>query len=106
MADLLYQAVLEKFTGEEFNETFDFEGFIPESNTVASRVVTATRMDGVDATAAVIVSSSISSDTVVVTIRTGSTETGYIIKVTVLSSTNTPAVQIKLLHVTSPGAYR
>jgi hypothetical protein len=106
MADLLYQAVLEKITGEQFDEEFEFDGFIPESTNVNSRTVSATKVDGTDATSAVVISSSYSGTVVTVTLNTGSTETAYIIKVAVVATDATPSVMVKLLNVTSPGVYR
>lgn len=106
MADLLYQAVLEKFTSEQFDEEFEFDGFIPENTTVNTKTVTATKIDGTDATAAVVITSSKSGTIVTVTLNTGSEETAYIIKVAVTASDATPSVLIKLMNVTSPGVYR
>ena len=106
MADLAYQAVLEKFTGEEFDEAFEFDGFIPENTTVNTASATATKIDGTDATAAVVQAVSKSGTIVTVTLNTGSVETAYLIKVTVAASDATPSVQVKLLNVTSPGVYR
>jgi hypothetical protein len=106
MADLIYAAVLEKFTGEQFNETFDFDGTIPESTTVVTAAVTVTKSDGTDATSTVYVSKSISSDVVTVTLRSGSEETAYLVHVSVAASDTTPAVLNKLLNVTAHGLYR
>ena len=106
MADLLYAGVLERFTGEQFSEEFEFSGYIPASTTVNTATVTITSVDGTDVTSSVFVSKSISSTTVTVTLNTGSTETGYLVKVAVVASDLTPQVQTKLLNVTSPGIYR
>lgn len=106
MADLLYAGVLEKFTGEQFDEDFDFSGVIPEGTTVASATVTVINANGSDATPDVFVSKSIATTIVTVTLNTGSTETAYIVKVTVAASDATPALMVKLMHVTSPGVYR
>ena len=105
MADLLYQAVLERFTGEEFDEIFDFDGIIPESTTVTSHTVQVTRKDGTNVTDTVKVSSSHATTIVTVTLNTGSEETSYIVKVSVVASDLTPAVRAKLLHVTDFGAF-
>lgn len=106
MADLLYAAVLEKFTGEQFDEDFDFDGTIPEGTTVVSADVTVTETDGTDATEDVYIDQAISSDVVTVTLHTGSTETAYLVRVEVAASDTTPAVLSKLLNVTAPGLYR
>ncbi len=106
MADLLYQDVIEKITGEQFDETFDFNGIIPESTTVSSHVVTVTRMDGVDVSSSAVIESSHATTIVTVTLNTLSIDTGYLIKVTVQASDLTPAGMVKLLNVTVPGAYR
>lgn len=106
MADLLYTAILEKMTGETFDEVFDFDGIIPESRTVVTATVTVTKVDGTDATASVYVSKTISSATVTVKLNTGSTETAYLIRVAVVVSDASTAVQTKLLNVTTPGVYR
>lgn len=106
MADLLYNAVLEKLTGEQFDEAFEFDGIIPESTSVTYRVVTVTKIDGTDATAEVAITSTFSGSIVTVTLNTGSDETSYIIKVSVHASDATPAVMVKLLNVSLPGAYR
>lgn len=106
MADLLYNAVMEKLTGEQFDEEFEFDGIIPESTTVTYRTITATKADGTDATTAVAISSSFSGSIVTVTLNTGSVETSYVVKVVVHASDATPAVMTKLLNVSLPGAYR
>lgn len=106
MADLLYAAVLERFTGEQFNEEFEFDGIIPESTSVNTATVTVTKQDGTDATSTVYVSKSISGTVVTVTLRSGSEETSYIIKVAVVASDTTPTMRVKLLNVSLPGVYR
>ena len=106
MADLLYNGVLEKLTGEQFDEEFEFDGIIPESTTVTYRTVTVTKANGMDATATAAISSSFTGSIVTVTLNTGSVETSYIIRVSVHASDATPAVMIKLLNVSLPGAYR
>ena len=106
MADLLYQGVLEKFTSEQFDEDFEFDGVIPENTNVNTKTVTATKIDGTDDTAAVVITSSKSGTVVTVTLNTGSEETAYIIKVAVTATDATPSVLTKLLNVTSPGIYR
>jgi hypothetical protein len=106
MADLLYTAVLEKFAGEQFDEAFDFDGFIPESTSVVSTVITAISTTGVDITADVVVSSSISGDIVTVTLRAGTEERAYFVKVVATSSSNIPSVQVKLFNITAPGIFR
>lgn len=106
MADLLYASVLEKSTQEQFDEGFEFNGIIPESTTVFSRSVSATRIDGVDVTDEVVVGSSFSGTIVTVTLATGAEDTAYLIRVAVESSTGTPSVLTKLLNVTEPGVYR
>mgnify|MGYP001615684848 CR=1 FL=1 len=106
MADLIYQAVLEKFTGEQFDEEFKFDGIIPENTTVTAEVVTATKVDGTNVTDTVIVATSHATTIVTVTLNTGSEETAYLILVRVTASDLTPQVQSKILNVTSPGIYR
>lgn len=106
MADLLYQAVLERITGEQFDEEFEFDGFIPESTTVTSHVVTVTRADGVLVTDDVVVESSQATTIVTVTLKTLTTDTSYLIKVTVVASDLTPAAQTKIMNVTAPGIFR
>ena len=106
MADLLYTSVLEKFAGEQFDEEFDFDGFIPESTSVSSAVVTVVTSTGADVTEDKVVSYSISGTVVTVTLSMGSEEAVYLIKVVATSSTNVPSVQLKLLNVTSPGVFR
>jgi len=106
MADLLYQSVLEKFTGEQFNEAFNFDGVIPENTTVTTASVLVTKADGTDATATVFKAKSISSTTVTVTLYTGTTEASYIVQVTVAASDTTPQRMVKLLNVTAAGVYR
>ena len=106
MADLLYTAVLEKFVGEQFDEDFDFDGFIPESTNVVGAVVTVTSTAGTDVTDTIHVSHSISGTVVTVTLRAGSSEAGYIVKVVATSTSNVPSVQLKLLNVTAPGVFR
>ena len=106
MADLLYAAIIEKMTGETFDEVFDFDGIIPEGKTVVTAVVTVTRVDGTDATSTVYVSQTISSATVTVKLRSGAVETAYLIKVAVTASDTSTAVQTKLLNVSAPGVYR
>lgn len=106
MADLLYNAVIEKITGEQFDEEFEFEGFIPEDTTVSSHVVTVTRADGEDVTEDVVVESSHATTIVTVTLKTLTTDTSYLIKVTVTASDLTPSAQVKLMNVTAPGVFR
>ena len=106
MADLLYTAVLERFAGEQFDEEFDFDGFIPESTNVSSAVVTAISSSGADVTADVVLATAISGTVVTVTIDTGLGEAWYVIKVVATSTSNVPSVQLKQLNVTSPGGYR
>lgn len=106
MADLLYAAVLERSTGEQFDEEFEFSGFIPEGTTVNTATVTVTKQDGTDATSSVYISKSISGTTVTVTLNSRTEETAYLVKVAVAASDTTPTVRTKLLNVTSPGVYR
>lgn len=106
MADLLYKTVLEKFTGEQFDEDFDFAGVIPENTTVRSATVTVTKQDGTNSTDTVYIGQSIATTIVTVTLYTGTEETAYIVKVVVTASDLTPAVQTKLLNVTGFGVYR
>ena len=106
MADLLYTAVLEKFAGEQFDEAFDFDGFIPESTNVSSAVVTAVSTLGADITADVVLATAISGTVVTVTLRAGSAETAYIVKVVATSTSNVPSVQVKLFNITAPGVFR
>ena len=106
MADLLYQAVLEKVTGEQFDEDFEFSGFIPEGTTVSSAVVLVVNSSGVDVTADRFVSKSISGTVVTVSLSAGAVEDGYVVKVTATSTSAVPSVQTKLLNVTAPGVYR
>jgi len=106
MADLLYTAVLERFTDEQFDEDFEFSGFIPESTTVFSAVVSAINSTGANVTDDRVVTHSISGTVVTVTLRAGSTEGPYLIKVVATSTSNVPSVQTKLLNVTAPGLYR
>ncbi len=106
MADLLYAAVIEKFTGEQFDEDFDFDGIIPEGTTVTTATVTVAKVDGTDATSTVFKDKTVSGSVVTVTLYTGTSETGYVVKVVVAASDTSPANQTKLLNVTEPGAYR
>jgi len=106
MADLLYAGVIEKITGEKWDEAFDFSGVIPESTTITYFTVTVKRADGVlspdsyNADA-----SSASSQTVTVSLNSLTSETSYIIDVSVKASDTTPAHLTKLLNVTAPGVY-
>jgi len=106
MADLLYTAVIEKYIGEQFDEEFEFSGFIPESTNVNSAVVLILDSSGVDVTDVRKVAQSISGTVVTVSISTGTVETGYVVRVTATSTSNVPAMQSKLLNVTAPGVYR
>lgn len=106
MADLMYAAVLEKSTGEQFSEEFEFDGYIPESTTVSTFTVAVTKVDGTDKTTEVVDSSSKSGTVVTVVLKTLTEETAYTVTVSVVASNLAPGKQSKLLNVTSPGAYR
>jgi len=106
MADLLYTAVLERFTDEQFDEEFEFDGFIPENTDVNSAVVSATNSTGTNVTDDLIVTYSVSGSVVTVTILAPASEGPYLIKVVATSTSNVPTVQVKLLNVTAPGLYR
>ena len=106
MADLLYTGVLDKFAGEQFDEEFDFDGFIPESTNVNSAVVTAVSTLGADITADKVISYSISGTVVTVTLLAGSDEGAYFVKVVATSTSNVPSVQVKLFNITAPGVFR
>lgn len=106
MADLLYTAVLERFAGEQFDEEFDFDGFIPESTNVSSAVVTAISSSGADVTADVVLATAISGTVVTVTLLAGYDEGAYFVKVVATSTSNVPSVQVKLFNITAPGVFR
>lgn len=106
MADLLYNAVLEKYAEGDFDEVFEFDGIIPESTTVTDKTVTVTRDDGVDVTDSLVSAVSHSGTTVTVSIHPGTTETAYAIKVVVTASDLSQSVMLKLLNVVSAGVYR
>lgn len=105
MPDLVYLDVIEKYPGEEYNETFEFSGIVNESKTVVSATVTATKSDGTDVTSDMIGEVSVSSTTVTVPIKTLSAEASYIIRVNVIASDTFKYSRSKLLHVAAPGAY-
>jgi len=105
MADLLYSAVLEKTTGEQFSEEFDFDGIIPENTSVTDHEVEVRRADGVLATDDVVESSSHATTIVTVVLNTLETETAYVIKVSVVTSNLSYARQHKLLNVVNPGVF-
>lgn len=108
MADLIYGAVLERFTDEEFDDSFEFEGMLPESDRIGDITsVTATKVDGTDATDDVIIGYSSTGTALVVTLNTGSTETAYVIVAIITSLlTAAPFTMTKLLNVTATGLYR
>jgi len=106
MADLLYLDTIEKLTGEQWTEQFDFNGIIPENTTVASHGITVLRNDGTDVTSSVVDSSSHATTIVSVVLKSLTSEASYLIKVTGKASDNTDFARAKLLHVTPLGAYK
>lgn len=105
MADLLYMDVVERFVGEQFNETFDFSGIIPASTTVRSAVVTVTKNDGTDLTGTVLISQSLSTTIVTCTLLMPTSECSLVVKVAVVASDLTPSARAKLFNVSAFGVY-
>ena len=106
MADLIYTRVIERSTNEDFDEEFDFDGFIPENTTVTDQDVTITRADGTIVTDDVLLSASHATTIVTLSLRTGSSDTAYIITVKATASNQSQSIQTKLLNVSAPGVYR
>ena len=105
MADLLYMDVIERFTGEQFDEAFAFSGIVPEGTSVNTATVTITQSDGTSLTDSVLINKTISSTTVTLTLKMPSSECSFVVKVAVVASDLTPSVRAKLFNVSSLGVF-
>jgi methionine-rich copper-binding protein CopC len=105
MPDLVYRKVIEKLTNEQWDETFDFSGIIPESTNVVSYTVTATKEDGTDVSDSMVISDSVATTIVTVTLNSLTAAASYTVRVNAVATDTTPAVMIKLLNVSKAGVY-